>query len=136
MIRRPPRSTLFPYTTLFRSRLDRADEPPAGARANQTAGGDLESGVRAMRLGLFTLWSIAVAGGCIEKRPPAPPADSTAAVPAPPAAPAAPATPATRTTPPPVPSATKVVTVEGFLTPESVLHDSVQDIYFVSNING
>src|SRR3712207_7816679 len=26
MIRRPPRSTLFPYTTLFRSRLDR----PAG----------------------------------------------------------------------------------------------------------
>src|SRR2546426_6877148 len=23
MIRRPPRSTLFPYTTLFRSRLDR-----------------------------------------------------------------------------------------------------------------
>src|SRR5688572_33323241 len=27
MIRRPPRSTLFPYTTLFRSRLD----PAAGA---------------------------------------------------------------------------------------------------------
>src|SRR2546430_13461886 len=25
MIRRPPRSTLFPYTTLFRSDLDRAD---------------------------------------------------------------------------------------------------------------
>src|SRR2546422_8164708 len=25
MIRRPPRSTLFPYTTLFRSRLDGAD---------------------------------------------------------------------------------------------------------------
>src|SRR3712207_8105368 len=24
MIRRPPRSTLFPYTTLFRSQLDRA----------------------------------------------------------------------------------------------------------------
>src|SRR2546430_11448995 len=30
MIRRPPRSTLFPYTTLFRSRDERA-EPPAGA---------------------------------------------------------------------------------------------------------
>src|SRR2546422_10074337 len=35
MIRRPPRSTLFPYTTLFRSgdqrrRDDRATEPPAG----------------------------------------------------------------------------------------------------------
>src|SRR5438874_8936885 len=27
MIRRPPRSTLFPYTTLFRSRLD---GPPTG----------------------------------------------------------------------------------------------------------
>src|SRR2546426_8780130 len=32
MIRRPPRSTLFPYTTLFRSRL------PRGARRN--SGGD------------------------------------------------------------------------------------------------
>src|SRR5258707_2043413 len=27
MIRRPPRSTLFPYTTLFRSRLDRRLSP-------------------------------------------------------------------------------------------------------------
>src|SRR5256885_6919772 len=27
MIRRPPRSTLFPYTTLFRSARDRIDEP-------------------------------------------------------------------------------------------------------------
>src|SRR2546427_950548 len=26
MIRRPPRSTLFPYTTLFRSRLERVSE--------------------------------------------------------------------------------------------------------------
>src|SRR5256885_13089761 len=29
MIRRPPRSTLFPYTTLFRSRLPRAGGEPA-----------------------------------------------------------------------------------------------------------
>src|SRR3712207_7707121 len=29
MIRRPPRSTLFPYTTLFRSALDDADRQPA-----------------------------------------------------------------------------------------------------------
>src|SRR2546430_14400197 len=29
MIRRPPRSTLFPYTTLFRSPADRAPEPAA-----------------------------------------------------------------------------------------------------------
>src|SRR3712207_7157107 len=36
MIRRPPRSTLFPYTTLFRSRS--ADgHPPAGAGAALTA---------------------------------------------------------------------------------------------------
>src|SRR2546426_4292243 len=27
MIRRPPRSTLFPYTTLFRSRVTKASEP-------------------------------------------------------------------------------------------------------------
>src|SRR3712207_7937282 len=27
MIRRPPRSTLFPYTTLFRSHLDRCSVP-------------------------------------------------------------------------------------------------------------
>src|SRR5260370_21395434 len=32
MIRRPPRSTLFPYTTLFRSG---ADEPERGAGAEQ-----------------------------------------------------------------------------------------------------
>src|SRR3712207_8178360 len=31
MIRRPPRSTLFPYTTLFRSRLRGRLEPPADA---------------------------------------------------------------------------------------------------------
>src|SRR3712207_6902964 len=29
MIRRPPRSTLFPYTTLFRSFLDRLETLPA-----------------------------------------------------------------------------------------------------------
>src|SRR2546426_9331539 len=30
MIRRPPRSTLFPYTTLFRSRADTPDPPSPG----------------------------------------------------------------------------------------------------------
>src|SRR3712207_8324492 len=30
MIRRPPRSTLFPYTTLFRSRLRRRDRAAGG----------------------------------------------------------------------------------------------------------
>src|SRR2546425_2471444 len=39
MIRRPPRSTLFPYTTLFRS--DRSYVPPAlRIRAAATLGGD------------------------------------------------------------------------------------------------
>src|SRR3712207_8526452 len=42
MIRRPPRSTLFPYTTLFRSLRDHlvdvsrpAEQPPRGARREQ-----------------------------------------------------------------------------------------------------
>src|SRR5258708_32048926 len=38
--------------------------------------------------------------------------------------------------PPAAPGATRILTVAGFSTPESVLHDSTQDIYFVSNING
>jgi sugar lactone lactonase YvrE len=41
--------------------------------------------------------------------------------------------------PPPPPAgagATRQLTVTGFSSPESVLHDSTQDIYFVSNING
>src|SRR2546427_7900315 len=36
MIRRPPRSTLFPYTTLFRSRLQRGLEPRAVVPADPT----------------------------------------------------------------------------------------------------
>src|SRR5688572_32077980 len=32
MIRRPPRSTLFPYTTLFRSRPGSVDRDPGGQR--------------------------------------------------------------------------------------------------------
>src|SRR3712207_8006383 len=33
MIRRPPRSTLFPYTTLFRSEADALGDPPPVQRA-------------------------------------------------------------------------------------------------------
>src|SRR5258708_21521204 len=51
MIRRPPRSTLFPYTTLFRSRsrhpaARRADQPPRHRRhrmAGRAAGKDRKS---------------------------------------------------------------------------------------------
>src|SRR2546430_7486711 len=35
MIRRPPRSTLFPYTTLFRSRADRAERGRAAPLAHR-----------------------------------------------------------------------------------------------------
>src|SRR5712664_3564090 len=38
--------------------------------------------------------------------------------------------------PPAAPGAIRLLTVAGFSSPESVLHDSTQDIYFVSNING
>src|SRR2546425_7246766 len=47
MIRRPPRSTLFPYTTLFRSSMSARDGPasarmtlcPAKTKIRMTAGG-------------------------------------------------------------------------------------------------
>src|SRR3712207_8228592 len=44
MIRRPPRSTLFPYTTLFRSHYPRpvmsAQQPPSGGGAEGAAYAD------------------------------------------------------------------------------------------------
>src|SRR3712207_8985477 len=65
MIRRPPRSTLFPYTTLFRSGRTRVCTPARGFRyerrfeatsgrgpqhAVQPAGGIVELGERGQRL--------------------------------------------------------------------------------------
>src|SRR2546422_6640784 len=38
MIRRPPRSTLFPYTTLFRSRLSAEPQHPAAAARKLRSG--------------------------------------------------------------------------------------------------
>src|SRR3712207_7551076 len=38
MIRRPPRSTLFPYTTLFRSHISREDKAGTFARRVQREG--------------------------------------------------------------------------------------------------
>src|SRR3712207_7341611 len=48
MIRRPPRSTLFPYTTLFRSARregedDRGDRRGGDAHQEQRGGGDLRA---------------------------------------------------------------------------------------------
>src|SRR5438552_11887883 len=40
MIRRPPRSTLFPYTTLFRSVEISPDETPSGVESLLEAGGE------------------------------------------------------------------------------------------------
>src|SRR5688572_30918966 len=37
MIRRPPRSTLFPYTTLFRSRRAQRQRPPVRGRGARSA---------------------------------------------------------------------------------------------------
>src|SRR3712207_7294049 len=47
MIRRPPRSTLFPYTTLFRS--DGAARPRAAGRAGGEAGAGRGAGAEARR---------------------------------------------------------------------------------------
>src|SRR3712207_8866212 len=44
MIRRPPRSTLFPYTTLFRSAVARRRAPPHGGRPAAAAAARLLRG--------------------------------------------------------------------------------------------
>src|SRR3712207_9300317 len=50
MIRRPPRSTLFPYTTLFRSSSRRARRRPPAARPRSRLGRRLPPVVRAVVL--------------------------------------------------------------------------------------
>src|SRR2546430_16019874 len=49
MIRRPPRSTLFPYTTLFRSRRVRDREAPAARQGRPPPRDRREHGVSADR---------------------------------------------------------------------------------------
>src|SRR3989442_2777964 len=49
MIRRPPRSTLFPYTTLFRSHADRGAAVAARARAGIQARAQASRGIRGAR---------------------------------------------------------------------------------------
>src|SRR2546426_5020168 len=51
MIRRPPRSTLFPYTTLFRSRAARPAVHRPGARARRDRDPDRDHGRRGGRGG-------------------------------------------------------------------------------------
>src|SRR5258706_16164087 len=58
MIRRPPRSTLFPYTTLFRSLVERADQ--IGARVRQR-----EAAAAANVLGAYRMDDDALAHGLL-----------------------------------------------------------------------
>src|SRR5260370_41283171 len=89
-----------------------------------------------MKTTLLCLLIVALGAACLQRADRAPPASDTSAVRETTATPS-PATPAPAAAPAaaPAPGATKLAVVEGFLTPESVLHDPVQDIYFVSNIN-
>src|SRR2546430_17591845 len=59
MIRRPPRSTLFPYTTLFRSHRPGRAAHPARAHRSQPSRG----GARGEGLVIAALWVIALAQG-------------------------------------------------------------------------
>src|SRR2546429_10004917 len=48
MIRRPPRSTLFPYTTLFRSTLNTKIVGKAATKIAEMAGFSVSAGTRAL----------------------------------------------------------------------------------------
>src|SRR5437899_11878055 len=85
-----------------------------------------------MRPSTLCAW-LAVTPAC-EPMPSRPAASETKGTPADSAA--VQVTPVPPPATPPPPAATKVAAIAGFLTPESVLHDTAQDIYFVSNING
>src|SRR2546427_5147006 len=50
MIRRPPRSTLFPYTTLFRSMTTRLEGQPVGREKITVIGAGNVGGTTAQRL--------------------------------------------------------------------------------------
>src|SRR2546430_6158782 len=64
MIRRPPRSTLFPYTTLFRSSTSGRRRISSASRA---ASNDESSASRTRREGIF---GIIEATGAIQRKPP------------------------------------------------------------------
>src|SRR5258708_14097739 len=60
MIRRPPRSTLFPYTTLFRSANTNSDaNSDANANANAASADDIRD-IRGPK-GIFPFWAADVA---------------------------------------------------------------------------
>src|SRR5207247_257348 len=91
-------------------------------------------GGRALMRATVLCTTLAVAAACQpvdRRRPPSQASDAADTL--------APATAQPQPPPPPPapsPGGTKVATIVGFLSPESVLADSAQDTYFVSNING
>src|SRR3712207_8987283 len=71
MIRRPPRSTLFPYTTLFRSRGQaerRRVEVVDGRPMVAAQEGDLPAGEEGLRLGLRVERVGGEGGGCLDRK--------------------------------------------------------------------
>src|SRR3712207_7680226 len=69
MIRRPPRSTLFPYTTLFRSDRGRVDEDRGGEAGGKAGRGDrrLEP-ARDHEMGRRAAFERLGEGGAVEQR--------------------------------------------------------------------
>src|SRR3712207_9181474 len=65
MIRRPPRSTLFPYTTLFRSDGDVAG---AIAAAREGTGVDLLLGIGGTPEGIIAACALKCMGGALQGR--------------------------------------------------------------------
>src|SRR5260221_10699944 len=67
MIRRPPRSTLFPYTTLFRSQVPHRDDGGVEHAADDGVGQDLQQDRKSTRLNSsHTVISYAVF--CLKKK--------------------------------------------------------------------
>src|SRR5256884_6405309 len=64
MIRRPPRSTLFPYTTLFRSPRDAARRNQAAEDRRQHRSPGFRAGGRAMRIRNLAVAALGVAALC------------------------------------------------------------------------
>src|SRR3712207_8484772 len=87
MIRRPPRSTLFPYTTLFRSSIAYDQRPGAGALYRLDPDGSVRVVLGSVTISNGLEWSpdrkstrlnsshanISYAVFCLKKKTPAPP---------------------------------------------------------------
>src|SRR3712207_6967907 len=63
MIRRPPRSTLFPYTTLFRSNIDLVRKSFEGVAFHVSSGADSESAYSTLLRRRRKVWPSSVASG-------------------------------------------------------------------------